>query len=444
MALDQLLRLAQTLQLSPSLLQSMEILQMNTLELSQYLSNLALENPVMEYTEGAGDSVSWEEFSSQVPWLGDTPAPSAQGDGPMPEAGTVEGETETLEFLLRDQLDRLQLPPPLAALCAYLVDLLDPHGRLNPEDLDGLVQAGVPQTLLDRGVEVLQSLDPAGVGGRSVGESLALQLERLPGDHALEIQLCLGYLELLAKKSYSVLAARLGVSEAKIQEAAGRIQTLDPDPVRELAPPPSVEYIRPDAWVAEVEGELRVFVNQWDLPQFHLSSGYLQMERSGQEAEAADYLRQKIRQAQWVLQCVQRRQNTLETCLNALVQAQAASLGNQEAPSPLLRRELAETLGVHPSTVTRTLGHKCIQCRQGLFSTGHFFSRKTGGGDRPLSEQALRLWIARMVREEDPAHPYSDQDLSERLAAEGITLARRTVAKYRKALGIPPSYRRRR
>jgi len=190
-----------------------------------------------------------------------------------------------------------------------------------------------------------------------------------------------------------------------------------------------------------VDGQLRVFVNQWDLPRFSLSADYLQMVKTGQEDDAAEYLRQKISQAQWVLQCVQRRQATLTNCLTALVQAQEDFFfGHIEAPGPLLRWELAEQLDVHPSTVTRTLGHKYIQCRQGLFPTSYFFSRRTGGN---YSEQELKAMIARLIKDEDPHHPLSDQDIVGLLRSDGIALARRTVAKYRKAMKLPPSYQRR-
>lgn len=439
MSFEQLLHLAQTLKLSPTLLQSMQILQMNTQELAEYLNDLALENPAMEYDESPGDHLSWEEFSSQVPWLSDTSATQHGGD-PFPDVGTVASQTDSLEFFLADQLSRLPLSSPLLALCQYLADNLDPHGRLDQADLDGLSQAGVPESLLTEAVTTLQALDPPGIAARSVSECLSLQLKRLPGDHALAICLC-DHLEELARGSYKALAAKLEVSEGQILAAAQVIQALDPNPVGDLSPAEPVQYICPDAWVSEIDGKLQVFVNQWDLPRFTLSSDYLQMVKTSQEDEAADYLRQKIHQAQWVLQCVQRRHATLETCFTALVQAQSTFfLGQRETPGPLLRRDLAAELQVHPSTVTRTLGHKYLQCRQGLFPTAYFFSRKTGGNQ---SEQALKARITKMIREEDPTHPLSDQAIANLLERDGIPLARRTVAKYRQALGFPSSQQRR-
>lgn len=440
MSFDQFLALAQTLKLSPTLLQSMHILQMNTQELSDYLHDLALENPAMEYDEGPGTGPSWEEFSSRVPWLADTPASTRTGEVPA-EPGIAADASDSLEVLLRDQLARLSLSPALLALCQYLADSLDPKGRLDPADLEGLAQAGVPADLLDQALATLQGLDPPGIGARSLSECLALQLRRLPGDHSLALRLC-DHLDALAREAFPALARQLHVSEEALRAAAETIRSLDPDPVGDLAPAAPIQYVRPDAWVAEVDGVLQVFVNQWDLPRFSLSRDYRHMAQTEGATEAADYLRQKIQQAQWVLQCVRRRQATLEGCLTALVAAQEAFfLGRQETPGPLLRRELADRLEVHPSTVTRTLQHKYIQCRQGLFPAAYFFSRKTGGD---WSEQAVKARIARLIQEEDPARPLSDQALTQRLEAEGIRLARRTAAKYRQALGIPPSSRRRR
>ena len=406
MELTQGMELAQVLKLSPGLLQSMEMLQMNTLELGAYLKELALENPVLEEAEpgqGQGQD-TWEAFASQVPWLGDTPwtgQTAQEGDW-----GRGESPTESLAFLLEEQLARRGLSPELLAVCRYLAGLLDDDGRLDPEDLAGLRTAGVPAELLERGVEVLQSLEPAGVGARSLEECLLLQLRRLPGEHTVAQAICQGHLEELSKEHYGALARRLGVTQRQVEAAAREIRALSPSPVGEGVEPPAVPFIRPDVWVA-------------------------------------DYLRQKLQQAQWVLTCVQRRRKTLEACVQALVQAQAAYFrGCQAAPGPLLRREVAVQLGVHPSTVTRALRHKYLQCRQGLFPMEYFFARPMGA--EGASPQRAKAALARMIQGEDPRRPLSDQALGERLQAAGMPLARRTVAKYRREMGLPRAYRRRR
>ena len=438
MAFDQQLFLAQTLKLSPTLLQSMHILQMNTQELSDYLNDLALENPAMEYDE-APQQPSWAEFASRIPWLADTHAPGIHAEitGDM---GSVSDQTDSLELFLQDQLSRLALTPPLLALCQYLMTDLDDHGRLDPSTLAELKKAGVLEDLLTQAVYTLQSLDPPGIAARSLSECLILQLERLPGKHTLAIQLC-DHLDLIAKERYALLAKELSCTKNEILEAVRCIQSLNPNPLVDLPISDPIQYVRPDAWVAEIDGQLQVFVNQWDLPQFHLSNDYLRIMKDGQDEDTATYLRQKIQQAQWVLQCVQRRNETLEACVKAMVNAQVDFfLGQSDTPGPLLRRDLAALLEVHPSTVTRTLRHKYIQCRQGLFPTSYFFSRRTGGN---YSEQELKTKIARLIKDEDPHHPLSDQDIVDILRSKGINLARRTVAKYRQALKLPPSYQRR-
>lgn len=176
MELTQGMELAQVLKLSPGLLQSMEMLQMNTLELGAYLKELALENPVLEEAEPGRGRIRGRPLASQVPWLGDTPwtgQTAQEGDW-----GRGESPTESLAFLLEEQLARRGLLPELLAVCRYLAGLLDDDGRLDPEDLAELRTAGVPAELLERGVEVLQSLEPAGVGARSLEECLLLQLRR--------------------------------------------------------------------------------------------------------------------------------------------------------------------------------------------------------------------------------------------------------------------------
>lgn len=438
MAFDQQLFLAQTLKLSPTLLQSMHILQMNTQELSDYLNDMVLENPAMEYDENP-QQPSWTEFASRIPWLADNHAPGTHAEiaGDM---GSVSDQTDSLELFLQDQLSRLALTPPLLALCQYLAADLDEHGRLDPSTLAELKKAGVLEDLLTQAVYTLQSLDPPGIAARSLSECLILQLKRLPGEYPLAIQLC-DHLDLIAKERYALLAKELSCTKNEILEAVRCIQSLNPNPLVDLPVSEPIQYVRPDAWVAEIDGQLQVFVNQWDLPQFHLSSDYLRIMKDGQDEDTATYLRQKIQQAQWVLQCVQRRQATLTNCLAALVHAQEDFFsGRTETPGPLLRRELANQLEVHPSTVTRTLGHKYIQCRQGLFPTSYFFSRSTGGDH---SEQELKAKIARLIRNENPHHPLSDQDIVDILRSDGINLARRTAAKYRQALKLPPSYQRR-
>jgi len=208
----QTLELAQALKLSPTLLQSMNILQMTTLELSAYLKDLALENPVLEEQEGG---TSWEEFAHQVSWLADQPGPS--GGEAVGEPGRIDQETGSLSFLLEEQLERLKLDQKILAVCRYLVGLLDDRGWLE-EDTNALfARSGLPRQVMERALLELQAADPAGVGARDLAECLCLQIQRWAGDHRLSEVIVRGHLDALAKGRYRYLAQELGADEDSVR-----------------------------------------------------------------------------------------------------------------------------------------------------------------------------------------------------------------------------------
>ncbi len=436
-AMDQLLHLVQSLQLSPTLLQSMNILQVNTQELGEYLSRQAEENPVLEEDPDFDPMRAWQALQTAAPWA------SACAPGELPEGVSPE-ETDTLALFLRDQITRSGLPKPLEALCLYLAELLDPRGYLPEEELEALLETGVPEPLLRQGIAALQSLEPPGIAAGSLGECLSLQLDRLPGDQSLPRAMVTGYLEALSKGHYAAIAKALDVSISAVEAAEAVIRGLNPRPGAAWADAEPTVYIRPDAWVAETEDGLHLVLNQWDLPRYRLSDGYLKLLETTGDPEVRRYLQEKLQQSRWLLHCVARRESTLTRCLELLILRQADFFtGRLPAPVPLNRYALAEALELHPSTVSRALRHKYLQCRSGIFPLSHFFPRRVGEGDAPSSPLMIQAAIARLIRAENPGHPLSDQALTELLAKEGLSIPRRTVAKYRDALGLPSSFRRR-
>ena len=436
-AMDQLLHLAQSLQLSPALLQSMQILQMNTQELGEYLGRQAEENPVLEEDPEFDRLRAWQVLQNSAPWA------AACAPGEFPE-GIAPEETDTLPLFLRDQITRRRLERPLEALCCYLAELLDPRGYLLEEDLAELLETGVPEPLLRQGVAALQSLDPPGIAAGSLEECLLLQLDRLPGDQSLSRAIVTGQLEALSNGHYAAIARTLEIPVPAVQAAAAVIRDLNPRPGAAWADTEPAVYIRPDAWVAETGEGLQLVLNSWDLPRYRLSDGYLKLWETTEDPEVRQYLQEKLQQSRWLLHCVARRESTLTQCLEHLILRQADFfMGRLPAPVPLSRYALAEALELHPSTVSRALRHKYLQCPSGLFPLSHFFPRRVGESDTPLSPLMIQAAIARLIRAEDPGHPLSDQALTALLTRDGLSIPRRTVAKYRDALGLPSSFRRR-
>ena len=227
----------------------------------------------------------------------------------------------------------------------------------------------------------------------------------------------------------------LGASISEIQAAEKAIAALGSSPGQAFQPAEPTLYVRPDVFIVELEGELQVLLNEYYLPKVTVNPYYSSMAKESDDPEARTYLKEKLRQTKWLLDSLERRGSTLRRCAQAILDAQRPFFSGQTAElSPMKLSSLAETLDLHPSTVSRAVRDKYLQCRQGIYPLRYFFSRAVG--QQGLSRQAVKQRMLLRFKDEDSGHPLSDQTLCDLLAAEGIFLARRTVAKYRIELGI--------
>ena len=432
--------LRQELKLTPQLLQSMQVLQMNSQELLDYLGKISEENPLIEQEESSALRGAYEELRQKASWIdaGLHGTTFAHEEGTMPERGAVDRETESLSAFLCDQLDRKRLPKPLLALSKYLAELVDEDGWLEQEDLTELLDMRIPQALIDQALEALQSLDPAGVGARDLPECLVLQLKRQgAGEAVLEIA------SHFLTEHYGAISRATGLTTEEIQAAEKVISALDPHPGQAFQAAEPTVYVRPDVFIVELDGELQVVLNDYYLPHVSISGYYTRLLKESDEKETKAYLQQKMQQAKWLLNSLERRGSTLRLCAEAILEAQRPFFAGETAElAPMKLTSLAEQLGVHPSTISRTARGKYLQCRQGTYPLRYFFSRAIG--DQGPSQQAVKRKLLELVKSEDPKHPLSDQKLLELLAEQNIHLARRTVAKYRMELGLGSSTARKR
>lgn len=436
--------LRQQLRLSPQVLQSMEILQMNSQELLEYLDRLTEENPLLEREEDSGLRSAYEELRQRAGWIdgGVYGASFTHEEGEVPERGAADREIESLAAFLRDQLERRRLPKPLLALSLYIAELVDEDGYLDEGDLDGLRELGLPEELVGRALEAVQSLEPAGVGARSLSECLLLQLER-QGETGPAAEIAARFLPELGRKHYGAIARALGLSIPEVQAAERVISALEPHPGRGFQPAEAAAYVRPDVFIVELDGELAAVLNDYYLPRISISSYYVRLLRESGEEETRDYLREKMRQARWLLDSLSRRGSTLHRCAAAILDAQRPFFaGETRELAPMSLLSLSQALELHPSTISRATREKYLQCRQGTYPLRYFFSRAIG--EWGPSRQAVKQRLLALVREERPGRPLSDRRLQELLAEEGVRVARRTVAKYRMELGIASSAARKR
>ena len=435
--------LRQELKLTPQLLQSMEVLQMNSQELLEYLGRAAEENPLWEQEDSPSLRSAYEELRQRASWIdgGVYGSTFTHEESEMPERGAVDRETESLSSFLCDQLDRLHLPKPLLALSKYLAELVDEDGYLTQEDLDGLLDLKIPQNLIDQALETIQNLDPPGVGARSLSECLLLQLSRQEDASPAVMDIVAQFLPELGRKHYGPISRQLGLTTEEIQAAEKIISPLDPHPGRAFQIAEPTIYIRPDIFIVELDGELKAILNEYYLPRISVSSYYARLLKESEEKETKEYLQQKMQQAKWLLNSLERRGNTLQRCADAILEVQHEFFaGNTTEMAPMKLTSLAEQLELHPSTISRATKGKYVQCRQGTYSLRSFFNRAIG--TQGPSRQAVKQKLLAHVKSEDASHPLSDQRLCQLLAEEGIQVARRTVAKYRLELGIGSSTER--
>lgn len=432
--------LRQELKLTPQLMQSMEVLQMTSQELLEYLSRQAEENPLLDQADPP--ERAYEELRRQAGWIDGGVRATFTHEEAALETGAMDNRLESLAAFLRDQIHRLRLPKPLTALCQYLAELVDGDGYLSQEDLDGLASMKIPQALTERALDALQSLEPPGVGARSLSECLQLQLSRRDGGDPVAMDIAARFLPELGRKHYAAIAQKLGVNVEAVRAAETVIAALEPHPGRAFQTAEPTIYVRPDVFIAQLEGEWKVILNEYYLPRVSVNDYYLRLLKSSDEKETKDYLRQKLQQAKWLLDSLERRGSTLRLCAEAVLEAQRPFFtGNSQTLAPMTLSALAEGLELHPSTVSRAVRGKYLQCRQGTYPLRYFFSLPVSGGG--VSRQAAKQALLSLLREEDRRRPYSDQELCRLLAVRGITLARRTVTKYRLEMGVGSSAARR-
>ena len=431
--------LRQELKLTPQLLQSMEVLQMNSQELLEYLGKISEENPLVEQEDATDLRSAYEELRQKASWIdgGVYGASFTHDESSMPERGRLDRGTESLEAFLCDQLDRKRLPKPLLALSKYIAEMVDEDGYLAVEDLESLAEMKIPQPLIDQAMETVQGLEPAGVGARNLSECLLLQLARQAHVSPAVLDIAARFLPELGRKHYGPICKELGLTMEAVQAAEKIISSLEPHTGRAFQPAEPTVYIRPDIFIVELEGEWKAILNEYYLPHVSISDYYTRLLKESAEKETKEYLQQKMQQAKWLLNSLERRGSTLRRCADAILEAQRPFFtGETTELAPMGLSSLADALELHPSTVSRATRGKYLQCRQGTYPLRYFFSRAVGGGP---SRQAIKQKLLVLVRNEDPRHPLSDQALCQLLSSGGVAIARRTVAKYRMELGIGSS-----
>ena len=441
----------QTQSLSPQMMQSMEVLQMGSQELLEYIEEAVQENPVLEPEENYDKQDEFSILRRKLEWLESTDPQNRyyhqqdteEEDSPLHNYGTTEDSDENLYYYVLSQLRVLELDAPVMACAEFLVENLNQSGWLD-EDLASLAaDLGQPEALLEQALRVVQTLEPAGVGARDLSECLRLQLERRAPVNALAVQIAQSQLEALSKSRYGLIARELKAGPEEVREACELIRSLNPRPGTGFAARENLTYINPDIIVVSFPDHFELLTNDYFFPTLNISSYYTRLMKESDENEVKEYLSGKVRQAKWMVRAIEQRRSTLMSCAECILDLQEAFF--RKGPGhlvPLSLADVAERIGVHESTVSRAVKDKYIQCSMGVYPLSYFFSRSLGGGvvggpGDASSPDTAKAMLKKLITEEDKHKPLSDQKLCELMAKDGCEISRRTVAKYRDELGIP-------
>ncbi|MEO8009111.1 MAG: RNA polymerase factor sigma-54 [Betaproteobacteria bacterium] len=467
------LKLSQHLTLTPQLQQSIRLLQLSTLELNQEIETFLQENPLLERddeddapvppltltatttssTESESAPTSTESeptndhTASETDWSLDDGYGSYSGqDGDDDsEAPQASAEPAKLRDHLLDQINLMQMPDRDKRIIAFLIDNLDDDGYMTQDfvELAALLPAEleIDAEELTIGLKYLQSLDPPGIGARNLRECLALQLEALPEDTPYRQEALLvvtQHLDVFAARDYFRLKKLLRCDDDMLRTIRAVIIGLTPRPAGNFSGS-ETRYIIPDVVVRKTKGLWVAALNPEAMPKLRINRMYADILHRNRDA-SFQQLAGQLQEAKWLIKNVQQRFDTILRVSQAIVDRQRHFFEHGEvAMRPLVLREIADTLSLHESTVSRVTTQKFMLTPRGIFELKYFFgshvSTETGGA---CSATAIRALIRQMVAEEDSRKPLSDSQISEVLGKQGIMVARRTIAKYRESLQILP------
>ena len=465
LVLSQEMKMQQTL--APHLFQSLEILQMPLLDLQQMIKQELSENPTLEASQEVADEqieieqgtkdVERDEFDNEFEKL--AALGEEWGDNFYENRQVVGGsdaeekyqymmdslsEVSSLHDQLLEQLSLSGLSDYEKKIAEIVVGNIDDDGYLQLDVEDLLALPNFPAETLDKILNTIHDFDPPGVGARNLRECLLLQLKRAGKESSQEYQMVADHLDLLGRHKYDDIARAMGLTLERIKELAAEVAKLDPKPGRNFSEA-RIEYVTPEIIVEKKNGEYVITQNKKPYPRLFISQKYLQMLKDPQTTkEVKTYIREKITKSKQFIQSIDQRMSTIYRIAVEIVRIQRDFFDHGVSKlKPLNMRTIAELLEVHETTVSRATTGKYMQTPRGLLSMKYFFTPgvKTTEG-KLISNESVKATLGEIVQNEDKKKPYSDAKLVKLLEEQGISIARRTVAKYRDQLRILPSHLR--
>lgn len=471
------LRIGQHLTMTPQLQQAIRLLQLSTIELETEVQNALESNPMLEpdedspppqependtaadntaETEAQGNDTIPDELPTDSSWedVFDAGTTSYSAPDPADQRNPVDAVTVTgdLHDHLYWQLELTHLSDTDRSIAHAIIDAIDENGHLTISTEELLTtlsgQLEIEQDEVEAVLHRIQQFDPVGVGARNLQESLLIQLRQFTADTPWlneAKRLVRDFIKPLGNRDYNLICRNMKLDKEDLKKVLSLVQTLNPRPGASFNNE-RPEYIVPDVYVRKHKGKWRVELNNESLPKLRINQLYASMVKRGNNSKDNIYLKDNLQEARWFLKSLQSRHDTLLKVANSIVERQHAFLDfGDEAMKPMILKSIAEEIEMHESTISRVTTRKYIHTPRGIFELKFFFSShvntESGG---TCSATAIRAIIKKLVAAESPVKPLSDNKMAGILTAQGINIARRTVAKYRESLSISPSNERKR
>jgi len=456
----------QKLIMTPELRQAITILQLSAVDLAEYIEEQLLENPCLEVKEDHTEKgeretvpegeapvrnedkfdIDWQEYFADTSDLGFVNR--GQG-GDREEVGFDYFLTQapTLQEHLSFQLSLAELGKKQQKIGEFIIGNIDEHGyfRSTLEEVADYCHCSIAEA--EEILNTVQGFDPPGVGARSLTECLLIQVAALNIENSVLDEIIKNYLHELAAGKIQKIAKVLHVSLREVQEAADILKTLDPKPGRKFSDGKATRYIVPDIVVERVCGEYIVLVNDVTVPRLGINNTYKQiLSGDSGDRETRKFVEAKLNAASWLVKSIEQRRLTLYKVADCIVRMQRDFLDHGiKWLKPMNLRQVAESVGLHESTVSRATSNKYMQTPQGVFEMKYFFSSGVDSkGGEMVSSESIKKMLREMVEQENHGKPLSDQKMADILNGKGINISRRTVAKYREEMGVPAAGKRKR
>jgi RNA polymerase sigma-54 factor len=462
---------SQKLVMTPELIQAIQILQFNTQEMESFIEEQLLANPVLEKTEKTEPveaSDAEDPIVKQVETLGKSEDPEfdwaehfreREYDDISYKQWQCDGEKSdytyeqfvsseiTLVDHLMFQLQCVTLNSTCKQVAKYLIEALDENGYLTSSLDEVAAVFGIKVEKALDALKIIQGFEPVGVGARNIKECLMIQMAHSGDDTPQAREIIENHLEDIAANRLSNIAKAVGITIKEVQEITDVIKTLEPKPGRQYGSANDNRYITPDVTVEKVDGEYIITVNDSSAPRLNVSSYYRKMlMEADKESNISKFLTGRLNSAMWLIKSIEQRRQTIYNVVEAVVRYQDNFF--EKGPKylkTLTLKQIADEVGIHESTVCRSINGKYMQTPRGLFEIKFFFTSGVAGSDGlGIASGSIKTIIKEIVDNENQKAPLSDQTIAEMLAKRGIDISRRTIAKYRDEMNLPSSSKRKR